>query len=365
MRVLVLSSTFPQFVDDPRGRFILRHWEARARGGDTVRFLVPDTAWVHGDLASECEVVRFRYAPHDLSSLTGHFGILENIRHRPWRALLVLPFMTALRHSLRHELRRFRPDLVVAHMVLPCGLVAAHVAREAGLRCELHGHGTDVDLVLALPGGVRRAALRTLLAADRLTFPSTDKLARFTAALGLTTPPAHCEVETMMTCMPEPASGHVVPATRDVLFLGRLIKQKGVDDLLRAAALMRPPPRLEIAGDGPERPRLQAMAAAHRLDARFHGFVHDHARDTLYRRAALLCVPSRDIGGLSEGAPLVIAEARRYGLPVVATAVGGIPEMMRDLYPGASLVRPGAPEALALALSRALERPPRTLSPAN
>ena len=107
------------------------------------------------------------------------------------------------------------------------------------------------------------------------------------------------------------------------------------------------------------------MAAAHRLDARFHGFVHDRARDRLYRGAALLCVPSRDIGGLSEGAPLVIAEARRYGLPVVATAVGGIPEIMRDLYPDASLVRPGAPEALALALSRALDRAPRTSSPAH
>jgi glycosyltransferase involved in cell wall biosynthesis len=65
-------------------------------------------------------------------------------------------------------------------------------------------------------------------------------------------------------------------------------------------------------------------------------------------------VPSREIGGLGEGAPLVIAEARQYGLRVVATAVGGIPELMRDLYPGAPLVRPGAPEALAHALSRAL-----------
>ncbi len=355
MRVLVLSSTFPQFQGDPRGRFILRHWEARAHAGDQVRFLVPDTAWVHGQLTSACDVTRFRYAPQNLSSLTGHFGILENIRHRPWRALLVVPFLAALRSALHEQLRAFRPDLVVAHMLVPCGLVAAHVAAAAGLPCHLHGHGTDVDLVLALPGPVRRAALRTLLAADRLTFPSAEKLARFTAALGLRTAPAHCHVETMVATLEAPTD-HAVPATRDVLFLGRLIKQKGVDDLLRAAALMPDAPRLEIAGDGPERPRLQAMAAAHHLDARFHGFVHGQARDALYRRAAVLCVPSREVGGLSEGAPLVIAEARRYGLPVVATAVGGIPEMMRDLYPGAPLVRPGAPEALAQALSRALDR---------
>ena len=365
MRVLVLSSTFPQYADDPRGRFILRHWEARARGGDQVRFLVPDTAWVQGSLASECEVVRFRYAPHDLSSLTGQWGILENIRDRPWRALLVLPFFAALHRSLRREIDRFQPDLLVAHMLLPGGLIAARLAREAGLRCVLHGHGTDVDLALALPEVLRRTVLRTLLTAERLTFPSAEKLRRFTAALGLTTAPANCHIEAMLASLPDLPDlpdPHVVPATRDVLFLGRLIKQKGVDDLLRAAAIMADPPRLEIAGDGPERPRLQAMAAAHHLDARFHGFVHPPAKDALYRRAAVLCVPSRDVGGLSEGAPLVIAEARRYGLPVVATAVGGIPELMHDLYPGASLVRPGAPEALALALSRALEHASETPS---
>lgn len=357
MRVLVLSSTFPQYPEDPRGRFILRHWEARAAHGDTVRFLVPDTAWVRGELASPCEVVRFRYAPQGLSSLTGHFGILENIRDRPWRALLVPPFLAALRGALQAELRRFRPDLVVAHMFAPCGLVAAPLTRAAGLPCELHGHGTDVDLVLALPAPLRQPALRSLLAADRLSFPSHDKLAKFTAALGLAAPPSHCHVETMVATVPTdtpPISAST--DTRDVLFVGRLIKQKGVADLLAAAALMPSPPRLEIAGDGPERPRLQAMAAAHHLDARFHGFVEHPHRDALYRRAALLCVPSRDVGGLSEGAPLVIAEARRFGLPVVATAVGGIPELMRDLYPDVPLVRPNAPDALAQALTRVLER---------
>ena len=362
MRVLVLSSTFPQYPDDPRGRFILRHWEARAAAGDSVRFLVPDTAWVHGDLASRCEVVRFRYAPQGLSSLTGRFGILENIRDRPWRALLVPPFLAALRGALQAHLRGFRPDRVAAHMFVPCGLVAAPLARAAGLPCELHGHGTDVDLVLALPAPLRGPALRSLLAADRLSFPSRDKLQRFTAALGLTAPPPHCHVETMVaTVAGDPtddrsAAPLTTPGTRDVLFIGRLIKQKGVADLLDAAALMHHPPRLEIAGDGPERPRLQAMAAARKLDARFHGFVEGPKRDALYRRAALLCVPSREVGGLSEGAPLVIAEARRFGLPVVATAVGGIPELMRDLYPGAPLVRPGAPAALAQALERSLAR---------
>ena len=128
-----------------------------------------------------------------------------------------------------------------------------------------------------------------------------------------------------------------------------------IADLRHEAALLPGRPRVDIAGDGPERRRLQGMAADLALDARFHGFVEEAARDALYRRSALLCVPSREISGLSEGAPLVIAEARQYGLPVVATAVGGIPELMAQAQPGSALVRPGAPALLAEALGRGLQ----------
>lgn len=351
-RVLVLSSTFPQFADDPRGRFILRHWEARAAAGAHVRFLVPDTAWVRGALPSPCEVVRFRYAPRELSSLTGNFGILENIRDRPWRAALVLPFMAALRRATAAEILRFRPDLVVAHMLLPCGVVAAELARAAGVACELYGHGTDVDLALKLPPGLRGWALQALRSARRIFLPSREKLERLATALG---PGPALAVETMTGSVCPP--GHVSQDRRPdpkILFLGRLIRQKGVDDLLAAAALVPGRPRVDIAGDGPERRRLQDMAADLALDARFHGYVYGPEKEALYRGAALLCVPSREIRGLSEGAPLVIAEARHYGLPVVATAVGGIPELMAESQPGSTLVRPGAPALLAEALARTL-----------
>jgi glycosyltransferase involved in cell wall biosynthesis len=357
VRLLVVTSTFPQWAGDPRGRFLLRHWEARAARGDAVRVLAPRTAWVRGELPPPCEVVRFAYAPAGLSSLTGQFGILENIRDRPWRALLVPPFVAALQRALVREIERFRPDRIAAHMLAPCGLVAVPVARAAGVPCEVYGHGTDVDLLLALPRPLRRAAFAALAGAESLALPSREKLGRVAAALAGQGPPLR--VETMAAgvsaepCAGEHVAGGMSEGT-DVLFLGRLIRQKGVDDLLTAASLMPARPRLQIAGDGPERRRLQGMAAALGVDARFHGFVEGPRKAALYRRSALLCVPSREVGGLSEGAPLVIAEAKAYGLPVVATAVGGIPELMRDLYPQADLVQPGAPAALARALGQAL-----------
>lgn len=356
MKILVAASTFPQWEGDPRGRFILAHWEARARAGDQVRVLAPRTAWLRAPFASPCEVVRFAYAPLGLSSLTGRVGILENIREQPWRALLVPPFFAALGAALTREIRAFAPDLVAAHMLVPCGVVAVEAAAAAGVPCELYGHGTDVDVLLALPGPIRRAVLGRLARAAGVTLPSAEKLAR-TLRAGWPGP-APLRVEAMLGSVELAQAGPAEPAPprtgRDVLFLGRLIRQKGVDDLLRAAALMPEPPRLQIAGEGPERARLQAIARDLKVDARFHGFVEGPAKEALYRASRLLCVPSREVGGLSEGAPLVIAEAKRYGLPVVATAVGGIPELMRDLYPGAPLVRPGAPQALAQALTQAI-----------
>jgi glycosyltransferase involved in cell wall biosynthesis len=301
-------------------------------------------------------VVRFRYAPRGMASLTGQFGILENIRDRPWRAALVLPFVAALRRATLAQLRGFAPDLVVAHMFLPCGVVAAELARAAGVACEVYGHGTDVDLTLRLPGPLRARAAAALLSARRVYFPSREKLGRFAATLGLAGG-TQLAVETMVaSACPQ---GHVVTDRSQrpdpaILFLGRLIRQKGVDDLLAAAALVPGRPRVDIAGDGPERRRLQGIAGSLGLDARFHGFVEGAAKEALYRRSALLCVPSREVRGLSEGAPLVIAEARRYGLPVVATAVGGIPELMDEAQPGSTLVRPGAPALLAEALARTL-----------
>lgn len=346
-RVLVLSSTFPQYAGDPRGQFILRHWEARAAAGDRVRFLVPETAWVRGGIESACEVVRFKYAPRGWSSLTGQFGILENIRDRPWRAALVLPFMAALRRATLAELKAFRPDVVVAHMFLPCGLVAAELARAAGVACEVYGHGTDVDLTLRLPAMMRTRVLQALLSARRVYLPSREKLGRLAAVVGRE---AGLTVETMAGGLPGQVQVEQRPEAA-ILFLGRLIAQKGVDDLLQAAALVPGRPRVDIAGDGPERRRLQALAGRLELNARFHGFVEAPQRDALYRRSALLCVPSREARGFGEGAPLVIAEAQQYGLPVVATAVGGIPEMMTSAQPGSALVRPGSPALLAEALA--------------
>jgi hypothetical protein len=113
-RVLVASTTFPQYPGDPRGEFLLRHWRARAAGGDDVRVVVPRTAWSQPGVADDLAIVPFPYAPRTWSTLTGRFGILENVRERPHRALLLPGLLGALARALQAEIARRRPAPIVS-----------------------------------------------------------------------------------------------------------------------------------------------------------------------------------------------------------------------------------------------------------
>ncbi len=358
-RVLVVSSTFPQYPGDTRGEFILRRWEARAGAGECVRVLAPYTAWCDQAVSETLDVQRFRYAPRAWSSLTGRFGVLENIRERPWRAVLLVPYLVALTRALRRQLRIFAPDRVVAHMLLPSGMIVARECSRRRVQFELSGHGTDVDMLLRAPRWFRAWYRARMLEASAVRFPSHDKLFRVVRGLGFDCmPPCFC-VDTMAECVPRPSTQltgeGLALDDRPILYMGRLIKQKGVDDLIVAASLLRPRSKLAIAGDGPERTRLQALAHRLGVDSHFYGWVSGGLKAALFRAARVLCVPSRELpNGLSEGAPLVIAEALGYdGLSIVASAVGGIPELCGG-HERARLVPPDRPDQLAHAMATAL-----------
>lgn len=141
-----------------------------------------------------------------------------------------------------------------------------------------------------------------------------------------------------------------------VLIAGRLAageRYKGHDELLAALPLLlasQPDARLVVAGDGDDRPRLEAAAAARGLAGRilFAGFVSEATLAELYRRAAAFVMPSR-----GEGFGLVYLEAMRAGLPCVAARGTAAEEVVVDGATGL-LVDPGSPAELAAALGRLL-----------
>jgi glycosyltransferase involved in cell wall biosynthesis len=136
-----------------------------------------------------------------------------------------------------------------------------------------------------------------------------------------------------------------------VLAVGRLAPQKGYATLLAAAALWRdlqPSPLLVIVGEGPLEAQLKRQAAALGLAVQFAGPRRDVP--ALLASAAVFVLPS-----LWEGQPLILQEALRAGAPVVATRVGGTPELTGA--DAALLVPPGDPERLAAAVRQVLTDP--------
>jgi glycosyltransferase involved in cell wall biosynthesis len=137
-----------------------------------------------------------------------------------------------------------------------------------------------------------------------------------------------------------------------ILCVGRLSREKGHADLIAAVAALRqrsaPAFRLVLAGDGPERARLERQCADLKLGELVILAGHQPELAPYYSMADLVALPS-----YSEGSPNVLLEAMAAGLPAVATAVGGVPEIAAD-EENALLVRPHAPEALGAALLRLL-----------
>jgi glycosyltransferase involved in cell wall biosynthesis len=167
-----------------------------------------------------------------------------------------------------------------------------------------------------------------------------------------------------LAALPNPNEGaefHTAPRTgsrSNLLFLGRVTKLKGAAELLGAIPIAEKqlgrPLAVTIAGDGPERQRLEELARRNRLKAEFTGWVGSSRKADLMEQADLMVVPSL----WPEPFGLVGIEAGAHGLPAVAYDVGGISDWLISAYSGE--LAPGHPptvEGLADAITRALSDP--------
>jgi glycosyltransferase involved in cell wall biosynthesis len=145
---------------------------------------------------------------------------------------------------------------------------------------------------------------------------------------------------------------HLRPDERTIVTIGRLSSEKGHMDLIAAIAKLRPAGvRLVIVGEGIERPALERAIAAEGLQQHVLLAGHSQQVAAYYALADLFVLPS-----YSEGSPNVILEAMAAGLPIVATNVGGVPELLTQDHSGI-LVPPHDPAGLAAGMARILNDP--------
>lgn len=244
-------------------------------------------------------------------------------------------------------LRRERPDVVNLHFVGAPALFVLLARRFVRFRLVVSLHGDDVE------GLAQRARFdlwlfgALLRRADVVTACSQYLLNR---ALQIE-PAAGQNGRVIYNGMDQPGE---VPATafpESLVAAGRMVPKKGFDVLLRAFAGGKRLSTLTLIGDGPEREKLEKLARELGLNGeiQFSGG-KDHSQ-TLAEMglASVVVIPS-----LQEPFGLVALEAMALGKPIVASRVGGLPEVLEGA--DALLVEPADPAALAQAIEIALER---------
>jgi glycosyltransferase involved in cell wall biosynthesis len=250
---------------------------------------------------------------------------------------------------------RQRPVVLDAHYVYPDGVAALRLARELDLPCFVTARGTDLNVLGARPK-VRRQ-LRELASGAAGLFAVSEPLRRrFVEVAGVPDEAVVLARNGVDLELFHP--GDQAAARRHfglpeevalVVGVGRLIEEKGFHLIARALRSLPAAVHLALVGTGPERGRLEALAPPgrlHLLGARPPAEVAE-----LLRAADLLVLPS-----VREGWPNVVTEALASGVPVVATAVGAVPEMLAVPYVGA-MVRGGDHRALAREVERFLSAP--------
>ncbi|WP_042692489.1 glycosyltransferase family 4 protein [Azospirillum sp. B506] len=262
---------------------------------------------------------------------------------------------------------RWRAHATIAYFGLPCGPAAWMVKALSGVPYVVSLRGGDVpgfqydgislyhrlagpaigwlwrrsSAVVANSEGLADLARRFAPDQPIAIIPNGVDAARFSPPGGI---PSHGDAGEDDGCL-------------SLLFVGRVVRQKGLDMLFEALASLPSGTRgriaLTIVGDGPARPELEAQAARLGLSERvaFRGWLGRDELPAAYRAADVFVFPSRD-----EGMPNVVLEAMAAGLPVVATRIAGNRDLVVEEETGLMLDADDTP-ALAAALTRLAEDP--------
>ena len=355
MRILHVVTAFPRSPDDVIVPWLVELLKRLQAAGHEVEVFTSSYRGAPDQVVSGIPVHRFRYFPRRWERLTHEEAAPDRMKRSLLYRLMPACFVVAGMIAAWRLCRRQRYDVIHVHWPFPLALFgwAAQRARPAALVTTFYG--VELRWVkTAMPffrGFLKWAARRS----DRVVAISS-----YTADEVRELVQVPIEVIPYTTSLPAPAvpradrRSAAVPFT--VLFVGRLVERKGVSHLVDAVSLVPPGTdvRLVIVGDGPERARIAARIREKRLDGRVavRGRVSDAELQAAYAAADAFVLPAVvDRRGDTEGLGVVLLEAMNHRVPVIASAIGGITDIVEDGVSGL-LVPPGDAPALAAALGR-------------
>lgn len=354
LRVVHIVTAFPRHEDD-----VITPWLSaliraqRARGID-ASVLAPSYRGLGTRRVGEIEVRRFRYAPRSVERLTHDETVPDRLGRSPVYAGL-LPFYLAggILGAMRLGRERQRPDVVHVHWPVPHAVFGAAARSASGGRTAMVCTYYSVEIRWIER---RMRWLKPLLAwsartADGVTAISSETAARI---------PGRDDREVAII----PFAGALYPSDAKrrrpalstgeplrLLFVGRLVERKGVEHLVEALARVRRsrPAELTVVGEGEWKPAIQSAVEREGLEGHvaFAGNVSEEKLRECYESCDIFVLPAVvDSKGDTEGLGVVLLEALAFERPVVASALGGIPDIVIAERTG-WLVRPGDAAELA------------------
>lgn len=354
MKVCMITTSFPRFSGDYSGIFIHRLCKALCSPEVHISIVTPS----HGKALSlervtGCDVHRFQYFfPKSFQRFAyGPGGIPANLKRHPW-LIGVAPFFIFMFILKALQVSK-KADLIHAQW-LYSGMIASLIKVIRGTPFIVTLRGSDVCYAQKgnLYGLISRWVIRQ---ADFVTTVS-DELSKWAVRQGL---PDHAVVVIRNGVDIGCATDRKPPSsTCDFIFVGNLVQGKGVHYLIQALSLVH---RLEkdisltVVGEGDAHDQLQCLVNEKGLRdiVRFTGRRSSEEVFLFMRQSACLVLPS-----LSEGMPNVVLEAMACGIPVVASDLPGIREVVQDEETG-FLVAPRDVEDLAQKLLILVQNPER------
>lgn len=363
MRVLHVVTAFPRDDDDVITPWLGQLLLGLRAHGIEAEVLAPSYLGGGAREWRGIPVHRFRYAPRRWERLTHEETAPDRLRRRPWYGALVPPYVLSGAVAAFHA-GLGRPDVVHVHWPVPHALFGAMTRLASGGRTAVVSSYYSVELrwVEERLSPLLPFLRWTIESADAVTAISTTtsravrhhvdrpvRVVPFAAGLGPAGPP------------PAPLRDRDSARGPEILFVGRLVERKGVEVLLHALAALEAYPlaSLTVVGEGALEGRIRATVAALGLvdRVRLTGRLSEKELATAYERAHVFVLPAVvDAKGDTEGLGVVLLEALRFGVPVVGSRAGGIPDIVIDGETG-WLVPPGDVGALATAMGAVLGDP--------
>lgn len=361
-RILVLTSTFPRWVNDPEPAFVFELSRRLSPEFDVTVLSPRAPGSKKQEIMEGLQVIRFPYFFRRWENLATHSGgILNRLRANPFNYLLVPLFLLGQLLALIRLLRNERFDLIHAHWLIPQGFIAVLGIMLSGQSIPLlcTSHGGDL---FALKGRAFQRMKRWVIDRSAALTVVSNAMQKTVVEMGVDLEkveviPMGVDLKGLFT--PDPCAQR---KTDELLFVGRLVDGKGVDVLFKAMPRLIDQDKdiiLSIAGAGPLESELRKLAREMTIstNVNFLGMVKQAQLPDLYRRATLAVLPFKFTkNGVQEGFGLVVVEAMGCECPVIAGDLPAIHDSIAHEENGL-LVPSGKSEALADTILRALNDP--------